>query len=99
MATVHGLWIVDGSVKIRPEDGQRYRMRIIDFLHALMAILVFAAVALSDQNIVMCLYPTPSAEVKELLATLPIGVGFICSMLSVCFPSKRNGIGFPLSRD
>ncbi|KAA8526339.1 hypothetical protein F0562_008458 [Nyssa sinensis] len=85
-------------VTIPPEEAAKYRLKFIDFFHAFMSILVFAAVALFDQNVVKCFYPMPSEEAKELLATLPIGIGVICSLLFVAFPTKRHGIGFPLSR-
>ncbi|KAK3000124.1 hypothetical protein RJ639_024687 [Escallonia herrerae] len=100
VATFHGLWVIDGSpVKIPPEEAGKYRLRFIDFLHAFLSILVFGTVTLLDKNVVKCLYPTPSEEAKEVLATLPIGVGVICSLLFVAFPTKRHGIGFPLSRN
>ncbi|EEF50812.1 conserved hypothetical protein [Ricinus communis] len=96
-ATVHGLWIIDGSTTISPEIATKYRLKFIDFMHAIMSILVFSAIALFDQNVVACFYPTPSAETQELLTTLPVGIGMICSMLFVVFPTQRHGIGFPIS--
>lgn len=96
-ATLRGLWVIDGSGSISPEIAQNYRLRFIDFLHAFLSILVFAAVALFDQNVVNCLYPAPSDEAQELLTALPVGIGVISSMLFVVFPTKRHGIGFPLS--
>ncbi|KAK3023048.1 hypothetical protein RJ639_044838 [Escallonia herrerae] len=56
-----------------------------------------ASVALFDENVVKCFYPTPSDKAKEPLTTLPIGIGVICSMLFITFPTKRHGIGFPLT--
>lgn len=96
-ATIRGLWVIDGSTTLPPELAAKYPLRFIDFLHAFMSILVFAAVALFDQEVVNCFYPTPSDEAKELLTTLPVGIGVICSMLFVVFPTKRHGIGFPLT--
>ncbi|KAJ4839710.1 Protein dmp6 [Turnera subulata] len=96
-ATYRGLWVIDGSATISPELAAKYRLRFIDFMHALMSILVFAAVALFDQNVVNCFYPTPSAEAQELLTALPVGIGMMCSMLFIVFPTQRHGIGFPLS--
>ncbi|KAF2303282.1 hypothetical protein GH714_016336 [Hevea brasiliensis] len=96
LATFRGLYI-DGSVTISPELAAKYRLRFIDFMHAFMSILVFAAIALFDQNVVNCFYPTPSAETQEVLTALPVGIGVICSMLFVVFPTQRHGIGFPLS--
>ncbi|XP_071935097.1 protein DMP6-like [Coffea arabica] len=96
-ATLHGLWVIDGSATIPPELAATYRLKFIDFMHAFMSILVFAAVALFNQNVVNCFYPMPSDEAKELLTAMPVGIGVICSMLFVAFPTKRHGIGFPLT--
>lgn len=96
-ATIHGLWVIDGSETLPPEDAATYRLKFIDFMHAFMSILVFSAVALFDQNVVDCLYPMPSDEAREVLASLPIGIGVICSMLFVVFPTQRHGIGFPVT--
>ncbi|KAK9085387.1 hypothetical protein Sjap_025798 [Stephania japonica] len=97
VATLRGLWIIDGSVCVLPELREAYRLKFMDFLHAFMSVLVFAAVALFDQNVVDCFYPAPSEQAKEVLSSLPVGVGVMCSMFFVTFPSKRHGIGFPLS--
>ncbi|KAF3613955.1 hypothetical protein FXO37_36161 [Capsicum annuum] len=96
-ATVRGLWIIDGSATLPPEVAAKYKLKFIDFMHAIMSILVFAAVALFDQNVVNCFYPTPSYQTQELLAALPVAIGVICSMLFVAFPTERHGIGFPLT--
>lgn len=102
MATFKGLCVVDGysssSLKLSPEEAANYRIRFIDFFHGFMSILVFGAVALFDKNVVDCLYPAPTDEVKDLLVVIPVGVGVICSVLFLVFPTKRHGIGSPLSR-
>ncbi|XP_065876728.1 protein DMP7 [Euphorbia lathyris] len=98
-ATFSGLWVIDGSVKLSAEEAVNYRLRFIDFLHAFMSILVFGTVALFDKNVVKCFCPTPSDEVKDLLIVVPFGVGLICSVLFLVCPSKRHGIGTPLSRN
>ncbi|KAK7362789.1 hypothetical protein VNO77_04911 [Canavalia gladiata] len=96
-ATFRGLWVIDGSTTIPPELGTKYRVQFIDVLHAVMSILVFAAVALFDQNVINCFFPSPSKETREVLTVLPIGIGVLGSMLFVAFPTQRHGIGFPLS--
>nr|XP_004305429.2 PREDICTED: uncharacterized protein LOC101293416 [Fragaria vesca subsp. vesca] len=98
LATFKGLFVLDGSYKIRVEDVAKYKLTFIDFFHAFMSVLVFGAVALFDQNIVNCFYPQPSEEGKQLLFAVPVGVGVVCSILFVLFPTRRHGIGFPLSR-
>ncbi|KAF9598336.1 hypothetical protein IFM89_026864 [Coptis chinensis] len=51
-------------------------------------------VALFDQNVVTCFYPAPSEEMKELLTSLPVGIGVICSMLFIVFPNKAMESAF-----
>jgi hypothetical protein len=96
-ATFRGLWVIDGSATIPPEVAANYRLQFIDFMHALMSILVFAAIALFDQNVVDCFYPSPSTKEEEVLTALPVGIGVFTSMLFLVFPTRRHGIGFPLS--
>ncbi|KAL9392451.1 hypothetical protein Peur_016371 [Populus x canadensis] len=96
-ATFRGLWVIDGSATIPPEVAASYRLQFIDFMHALMSILVFAAIALFDQNVVDCFYPSPSTKAEEVLTALPVGIGVFTSMLFLVFPTRRHGIGFPLS--
>ena len=89
--------MIDG-LALDAEEAAKYRLRLVDFFHAFMSVLVFAAVALFDQNVVKCFYPTLSDEAKDFLMALPTGIGVACSFLFAAFPSKRHGIGFPLSR-
>lgn len=97
LATFRGMWVIDGSATLPPEEAAKYHLKFIDFMHALMSILVFAAIALFDQNVVNCFYPMPSNEAQEILTALPVAIGTVCSMLFVAFPTKRHGIGFPLT--
>ncbi|KAF7803408.1 protein DMP6-like [Senna tora] len=96
-ATWRGLWIIDGSTELPSEVAAKYRLRFIDFAHAFMSILVFAAIALFDQNVVSCFFPAPSRRMEEVLTALPVGIDVMCSVLFVTFPTQRHGIGFPLS--
>ncbi|KAD0377772.1 hypothetical protein E3N88_44351 [Mikania micrantha] len=97
-ATINGLYVMDGNISLTPEIAAKYKLKFSDFMHAFMSIMVFAAVALFDQNVVNCFYPSPSDDIKNLLTTLPIGLGVFFSMLFVAFPSQRHGIGFPAKR-
>ncbi|GAB2231374.1 hypothetical protein Drorol1_Dr00010380 [Drosera rotundifolia] len=96
-ATINGLWVIDGSATLPPELVPQYRLKFIDFLHAFMSLLVFGAVALFDDNVVRCFYPSPSLQMKEVLTALPIGIGVISSTLFVVFPTTRHGIGYPVT--
>ena len=99
VATFRGLWVVDGaSGSLPPEEAAKYRLRLVDFVHAFLSIFIFAAVAMFDKNVIGCFYPSPSEEALEMLTALPVTVGVICGLFFVLFPTRRHGVGFPLSR-
>ena len=97
-ATLRGLWVIDGGAPLDAQAAAGYRLRFLDLVHAVVTVMVFAAVALFDQNVVSCFYPVPSENVRQVLTVLPIAIGVVGSMLFVTFPTKRHGIGFPLSQ-
>ncbi|CAL1394113.1 unnamed protein product [Linum trigynum] len=99
LATFNGLWVMDGSVKLPLEESRQYRLRFLDFFHATMSVMVFVAVALFDKNVLSCFFREPTEEVKELLSTLPLGIGLVSSLLFLAFPTKRHGIGTPVSQE
>ncbi|KAL6610782.1 hypothetical protein ACP70R_040751 [Stipagrostis hirtigluma subsp. patula] len=96
-ATRGGLWVIDGGSTLDPRAAAGYRLRFLDFVHAAMSVMIFAAVALLDQNVVSCFYPVPSEDARQVLTVLPVAIGVVGSMLFVAFPTTRHGIGFPLS--
>ncbi|KAJ1690788.1 hypothetical protein LUZ63_014943 [Rhynchospora breviuscula] len=95
VATFKGLWVIDGNPPPEPEIAKTYRLKFIDFLHGFMALMVFAAVALFDNNIESCFYPVLSPDTRQILTAVPVATGLIGSALFVVFPSSRHGIGFP----
>lgn len=104
LATFKGLWLFDNpnynaDASSKLPDLSKYSLNFIDVIHAILSCLVFGVVALRDKNVVSCLYPTPGREAQEVLDIVPIGVGLICSLLFVIFPTRRHGIGFPVTRD
>ncbi|KAK3138011.1 hypothetical protein QOZ80_5AG0363290 [Eleusine coracana subsp. coracana] len=97
-ATFRGIWVIDGGAALDPPHAAAgYRIRFIDLVHAVVSVMIFAAVALFDQNVVSCFYPVPSEDARQVLTVLPIAIGVVGSMLFVTFPTTRHGIGFPLS--
>lgn len=108
-ATSKGLWLFDyagssdpGSSKsdsAKPDlpDLRKYKRGYIDWVHAVLSVLVFGAVALRDNNVLQCFYPSPAHETKEVLDIVPMSVGLLCSLLFGVFPTKRHGIGYPLA--
>ncbi|EXB29041.1 hypothetical protein L484_018458 [Morus notabilis] len=78
-------------------DLSKFRIRFIDWVHAVLSVLVFGVVALRDKNVVGCFYPQPGHTVQEVLDIVPVGVGLVCSLLFVVFPTRRHGIGYPVT--
>ncbi|OAY70617.1 hypothetical protein ACMD2_21316 [Ananas comosus] len=100
LATPHGMWLFDPSAITAADqipDMCKYKLRAIDFVHAALSAAVFVCVALRDKNVVGCFYPQPERETQEVLDILPLGVGVICSLLFMVFPTRRHGVGHPVS--
>ncbi|CAN8274060.1 unnamed protein product [Cochlearia groenlandica] len=98
-ATRKGMWVFDYPEPTGlglPELG-KYRIRFVDWIHAVLSVLVFVAVALRDRNVVSCFYPAPEQGTKKVLDIVPIGVGVICGMLFLVFPARRHGVGYPIT--
>ncbi|PKA59090.1 hypothetical protein AXF42_Ash001183 [Apostasia shenzhenica] len=96
-ATPKGMWVIDGTSQMPPEEAAAYRLRLVDFAHAFMSVMVYAAVALLDRDLVSCYCPLPSKELQQVFEILPVVMGIIGSGFFVAFPTTRHGIGFPLS--
>ncbi|WOL08370.1 hypothetical protein Cni_G17123 [Canna indica] len=96
-ATCRGLCVIDGLEPPPPDVAEERRLRPVDFVHAFTSLVVFAAVALVDKNVVSCFYPTPSEDAQQVLSALPAAIGFVGSGLLVAFPTTRHGIGFPVT--
>ncbi|XP_074293944.1 protein DMP3-like [Silene latifolia] len=102
LATTKGMWLFDyPNSNLNPGQENlnltKYKLRFIDWVHAVLSMFVFGVVALRDKNVVTCFAPTPSHEIQEVLDIVPIGVGLICSLLFVVFPTRRHGIGYPIT--
>ncbi|CAD6230912.1 unnamed protein product [Miscanthus lutarioriparius] len=54
----------------------------------------FLTVAFSDAAVQSCYFPDSSNNVKQLLTNLPLGAGFLSSMVFVVFPTTRKGFDY-----
>ncbi|KAK4271082.1 hypothetical protein QN277_019824 [Acacia crassicarpa] len=100
LATFKGMWLFDYPVDAPGSDlpdMSKKRVRLLDFIHAVLSLSVFAAVALRDRNVVSCLYPSPALETKQVLDIVPVGIGLIGSLLFIVFPTTRHGVGYPIT--
>ncbi|XP_023633695.1 protein DMP7 isoform X2 [Capsella rubella] len=99
IATWTGLCVIDGSITLTDEEKAKYKLQILDFVHAIMSMLVFFAISMFDQNVTRCLFPVPSEETKEVLTSLPFIIGVFCGGFFLAFPTRRHGIGSPLTKE
>ncbi|KAL6909689.1 hypothetical protein ACP4OV_001348 [Aristida adscensionis] len=99
MATARGFcpFNFDGTPEERRRkfmDLPRMKVRPLDFVHALASAVLFVVVALGNAGVQSCLFPDVGLDVKEVLASLPVGLGFLASMMFMIFPTTRKSIGF-----
>ncbi|XP_057870602.1 protein DMP6-like [Cryptomeria japonica] len=62
-----------------------------------IAVLVFCVKALTDQNVVHCLYPSEEANIQKIYQALLVALGALSGVIVVKIPSKRQGITSPVT--
>ncbi|KAK9161403.1 hypothetical protein Syun_007744 [Stephania yunnanensis] len=82
------------GMRSRKEEMNKYKITFVDFIHALFSCLVFMALALGDPYVHRCFFDRVDENTKEWLANLPLGVGFLTSLVFIIFPTSRKGIGY-----
>ncbi|ONK72038.1 uncharacterized protein A4U43_C04F15040 [Asparagus officinalis] len=87
LATRSGMWLFNYPVKLAVPDLSEYRVSVVDGVHAVLTVLVFVSVAARGR------------EEEEVLDLVPVGVGLMCGLLFVVFPTTRHGIGYPVTAD
>ncbi|KAJ1428819.1 Protein DMP [Sesbania bispinosa] len=68
IVTGKGLWPSPASGSV---DLSAYKLRLGDFVHALLSLTVFAVLGLLDTNIVRCFYPGFESSEKVLMQVIP----------------------------
>lgn len=76
-----------------PVSDERYKLKVNDFVHAVMSVLVFMAIAFSDRRVTGCLLPGKEKEMDQVMESFPLMVGIVCSALFLVFPTTRYGVG------
>ncbi|KAL3505817.1 hypothetical protein ACH5RR_031199 [Cinchona calisaya] len=94
IATFKGFWPTSGATH-SSVDLKSYRIQVGDFFHAILSVIVFCVISLLDANTVECFYPSFESTEKALLKALPPVIGSIAAAVSVVFPYKRHGLGYP----
>lgn len=91
--TPKGLAVFRSGLDVEVPKDDKYRVQFSDFVHAMMSVLVFVAIAFSDQRVSHCLVPSHAKEMEEAMESFPLMVGIVCSCLFLVFPKARYGIG------
>ncbi|KAB5544505.1 hypothetical protein DKX38_012617 [Salix brachista] len=73
-----------------PKD-ERCIIGFTDFAHAIMSVMVFMAIALSDHRVTDCLHVK---EMDEVMESFPLMVGW-CNLLSIKANRRLDVICFP----
>ncbi|KAJ9552362.1 hypothetical protein OSB04_016407 [Centaurea solstitialis] len=77
-ATLKGMWVFDSQQATEAgtlPDLRKYRLTVVDWIHAFVSAFVLVTVAMRDRNVVSCFYPRPSHEAQEVLDIVPLGLG------------------------
>lgn len=91
--TPRGLSLFRTGLGVDAPREDRYRLGFVDVVHAVMSVVVFAAIALSDYRVSACILPGHGKEMKEVMESFPLMVAALCSGLFLMFPNTRYGIG------
>lgn len=93
IVTTTGLWTLNSEIN-KTVDLSSYKLKFLDFVHSVLSVLVFGSVAFMDFDVVNCYYADVRANAKQLVINIPLGVGFVCSVFFVVFPTTRHGFGY-----
>ncbi|KAK1260354.1 hypothetical protein QJS04_geneDACA019474 [Acorus gramineus] len=93
LVTPGGLAVFKPGLGVEIPREERYRAGFVDLVHAVMSVMVFVAIAFSDQRVTNCLFPGHVKEMDEVMESFPLMVGVVCSGLFLVFPNTRYGIG------
>ncbi|PIN13777.1 hypothetical protein CDL12_13609 [Handroanthus impetiginosus] len=91
--TPRGLAVFKAGLGVEVPRDEKFKVGLSDLVHAIMSVLVFVAIALSDYRVTGCVFPGHAKELDEVMQSFPLMVGIICSGLFLVFPTTRYGVG------
>ncbi|KAA8545468.1 hypothetical protein F0562_020252 [Nyssa sinensis] len=69
LATFKGMWLFDYQAAAASSSGipdlSKFKLGTIDWVHAVVSVFVFVAMALRDKNVQNCFYPKTTHEIQE----------------------------------
>ncbi|KAL9226204.1 hypothetical protein vseg_002042 [Gypsophila vaccaria] len=91
--TRSGLAVFKSGLDVHVPKEDKYKVQFTDFVHAVMSVMVFMAIAFSDHRVTNCLVPGHAREMEEVMESFPLMVGLVCTCLFLVFPKARFGLG------
>ena len=73
---------------------KKHGLKTVDWVHAVLSLVVFLTIAGSDVGLQNCFFPDASDDTKQLLKNLPLGMAVMSSFVFIIFPPTRKGISF-----
>ncbi|CAN4111200.1 unnamed protein product [Withania somnifera] len=71
-----------------------YRLKKMDFVRALVSLMMFLMFALADANVQDCYWPKADPNMKALFMNLPLAGAIFSTFFFSIFPTTRRGIGY-----
>ena len=87
--TPRGLALFEPCPGLEVPKDDKYKVGLTDFVHAIMSVTVFAAIAFSDHRVTDCLFPGHVKDMDQVMESFPLMVGIICNGLFSVFPNTR----------
>ncbi|GAB4851196.1 hypothetical protein Ancab_030490 [Ancistrocladus abbreviatus] len=97
IVTTKGLLTFDGCEDKMEMEESKYKLRLADFVHAGLCLVVFGVLAILNSDTVDCFFPSIRSSENTLIAVLPAVVGVVSGSVFSLFPSTRHGLGYPSS--
>lgn len=91
--TPNGLALFKPGLNVDVPNDERFKLGLTDFVHAIMSVMVFVAIAFSDHRVTDCLFPGHEKDMDQVMESFPLMVGVVCSSLFLVFPNTRYGVG------
>lgn len=91
--TPKGLSVFKPGLPVEVPKDEKLKVGFTDFVHAVMSVMVFVAIAFSDHRVTNCLFPGREKDMDQVRESFPLMVGIVCSSLFLVFPTFRRGIG------
>ncbi|XP_027331815.1 protein DMP9-like [Abrus precatorius] len=91
--TTKGLSVFKPGLHVAIPKDEKFKVGLTDFVHAVMSVMVFVAIAVSDHRVTSCLFPGHEKDMEQVRESFPLMVGIVCSSLFLIFPTSRRGIG------